>query len=229
MTTMRAEVCVVCQRRPPEWSLCCAGCTSRMRDQLAALVDEYARLDATPGSSTGQRVSGTRTAPLPLRVDVLNLVGPGSAHVHVDRREEHDDQVGELPPLVWLDQVVRDWRDTRGQGEHLPGTTITQMTAWLDRRLDWAADEHPAIDEFAAELAGQLRTLRGVNRAGEKPDAEFVGYCPADAVDGPCGQPLYANPWYAVITCGCGAEWRRDQWEHLAATLNAASGTEGAA
>lgn len=231
MTTLHAASCVVCAKRPPEWGLVCAPCTSRMRDQLRELVDEYALLDATPGASAGQRVSGTRTAPLPARLDVLNLLGPGSAHVHVHRRDEHDDQIGELPTLVWLESWCRDWRDTRGQGETLPEPTITGMTRWLDHRLDWAADEHEAVDEFAAELGKALRLLRGVNRAGDRPESMFVGYCPAEATDGPCGQPLYANTRYAVIVCRCGAEYARHDggWERLAATLKAAGSSEGAA
>ena len=232
MTALRAETCVICQRRPPEWSLGCTGCKSRMRDQLRELVDEYALLDARPTGGAGERVSGTRAAPLPVRVDVLNLVGPGSpavtAEIDPATGRPYDDQVGELPTLVWLEQWCRDWRDARGQGEQLPEPTITGMTRWLDRRLDWAADEHPAVDEFAAELGKALRLLRGVNRAGDRPESMFIGYCPADATDGPCGEPLYANTRYAVIVCRCGAEWRRDQWKTLAERMNAGT-SEGAA
>ena len=174
MTTLYAETCVICSRRPPEWGLVCSGCKVRMRDQLAALVDEYALLDPRPSGGAGEKVSGTRTAPLPGRLDVLNLVGPGSVHV----TDPYGDQTGELPTAVWLEQWVRDWRDVRGQGEHLPGTTVTELSAWLSFRLDWACDEHQAIDEFAAELKQQLGALRAVNRSGEPKPEPLVTPCP---------------------------------------------------
>lgn len=223
MTTLHATNCVVCTKRPPEWGLVCAPCTSRMRDQLRDLVEEYALLDATPGSSTGQRVSGTRTAPLPVRLDVLSLVGPGSANVHVDRRDEHDDQIGELPTATWLLQWVIDWRDYRGQTEELPGLSITAMTRWLEHRLDWAADEHPAVDDFASELAAQVRALRGVNRAGEPSDRSKVGPCPQQLADGDtCRTTLYMHDRIDFITCGgCGAEWQRRNWPWLFRTVAA--------
>lgn len=216
MTTLYAKTCVICTRRPPEWSLCCAGCTQRMRHNLLALVDEYALLDARPGASTGQRVSGTRTAPLPLRLDVLNLVGPGSATV----TDPHADQTGDLPTLVWLEQWVDDWRDVRGQGEHRPDPIITGLVSWLLRRLDWAADEHPAIDEFARELGKQLGALRAANRTDEpKPERQEVGLCPQLLDHGQvCGTTLYRYPRLSNIVCdGCGGEWRQGpQWLWLA-------------
>lgn len=207
MTTLHAETCVICTRRPPEWGMVCSGCKVGMRQDLQQLITEYALLDATPGASTSQRVSGTRTAPLPLRVDVLNLVGPGSAHV----TDPHGDQEGDLPPLVWLEQWVRDWRDVRGQGEHLPSATMTELVGWIDKRLDWAADEHPAVDDFAAELGKQVRTLRGANRSGDEPEGRRLGPCSQILDDGrPCGTMVYLVERLAFITCrGCGAEWHR--------------------
>ncbi len=226
-------LCVVCQRRRPHWPMVCEPCRSRTREQLTVdLPEQYAMLDATPGQSTGQRVSGTRTAPLPGRLDVLNLVGRGTLRVHDPAPDAPDWQIGEIPPLVWLDQWVRDWRDTLAIGAHLPPARLMDMVRWLDHRLDTAMDEHPAIDSFAAELAEQVTTLRAVN--GDRSDWRRIGTCPGLRSDGVtavgCGTPLYANPWVDVIQCrGCGYRWDRHQWGWLGQVLRDTERTGGAA
>lgn len=206
--------CIICGRHV-QWPQLDEGCRARIRADLRTLVTEYALLDATPGASTGQRVTGTRDAPLPARLDVLNLVGPGADGVS----DPHGDQVGDLPPLVWLEQWVRDWRDSGAPGDHLPASTMTELSAWVERRLDWAADEHPAVDEFARELHRQVAALRGANRTGEEREPrQYVGPCPQVADGRQCGTELYRYPRIDFITCTtCGTEWRRGpQWVWLA-------------
>lgn len=170
----QTELCIVCQRRRVQWPQVCEGCRDRMRRDLAALAEEYALLDATPTGGAGEKVSGTRDAPLPLRTDVLNLVGPGTANA----RGNYADQVGDLPPLAWLESWVRDWRDVRSQGEHLPDATVTALVEWLDKRLDWAGDEHRAVDEWADGLRRQLGALRAANQSNEPKPEPLVTPCP---------------------------------------------------
>lgn len=62
-------------------TIVCVDCQS-LETVLAELPVEWAKLDASPGGSVGQRVSGTRTPPVPGRLDALSLLGVGTIAVH---------------------------------------------------------------------------------------------------------------------------------------------------
>ena len=218
--------CVLCpvfrpvdKPRLPRFMPCCDSCRTRLRVELAEIPDLYALIPdhLEPETGTGVKVSGTRTPPLPLRLDPLNLLvaGPKRQPVH----DLFHDQYGPQPPLVVLDLWVAEWIDTRGQGERQPVPTITTLTGWLLNRLDWALDNHPAVDEFARETHQTLKAIRSVTQSHRT--GASVGTCPSMLRDDTrCDAKLYADPYVDSIACGrCGSTWtRRDSgWLHLAA------------
>jgi hypothetical protein len=218
-------LCVVCPvLRPaskpmlPDFPPVHEGCRTQIRAELAEIPDLYALIPASlePGTGTGVKVSGTRTPPLPLALNPLNLLvgAPGGSGAIVD---PFGDQHGAIPPVVVLDLWVRDWIDVRARDEHDPVPTIATLTSWLIHRLDWALDHHPAIDEFAREVHLTLRTIKAVTQAERK--GEPVGRCPMETRDGGrCGTKLYADPYVDQISCGrCGTSWERRRWLTLAA------------
>lgn len=199
--------CVIDQRRDIESGQVCAGCRSWLTRTLTEIVELYALLPANlmPGQAQGQRVSGSREAPLPLRVDPLDLTMPARAAV------VHDplgDQVGLLSVATVLDSWVRDWRDVRGKGEGLPGPTVVELGQWLAVRLDDACDDHPAIDEFADEmkaLGHQLR--RAVGRFEIRPEHLDVPCRRCDLMD------LHRLPGEDRVECGsCGDLLTEDEY-----------------
>jgi hypothetical protein len=142
-----------------EWRLDGAelGCANRVRAWV------WRTPPSGPTGSPGRvRVTGTRTAPLPVSVELLNLVGPGAPSVS----DPHGDQVGELPPRWWLLDVARDWADQQGYTMRTR-TTLVALVDWLGDHLHWACDHHPAIADFAAELRRQRGILR--NASGRTP------------------------------------------------------------
>lgn len=137
------------------------------------------------GARTGGPVSGSRDAPVPVNLDLVDLTAPARAgsvlpHANGDARQRAaaiartktwelhdyaghwDDQIGHLSVATTLDTWVRDWRDARGNTEGWPAATVAGMCRWLADRADDACDNHPAVDEFAADLERVHRTLRGV-------------------------------------------------------------------
>jgi hypothetical protein len=141
---MTEHLCVTCARlfvsapvRYYERPNVCQGCRDRLRQLLAELVDVYAQLDLERLRGHGQRVAGSREPPLPLRIDVLDLL--------------HD-----VPAL--LDSWARDWQTYTWA--LLPVPTVTSLTSWLSVRLEWACNSHPAIDDFAGELHAVIGTVR---------------------------------------------------------------------
>ena len=108
--------CIVCRRDLWDDELdryLCRICTGRIADDLAAIAGPaglYAQLDhhLAPGSGNGgPAVSGSRTAPLPLRLDVLNAMT----------------QAG--PVLAPLETWVRDW-ESYGHADLCEAGTLQQ-------------------------------------------------------------------------------------------------------
>lgn len=161
------ELCVICQHRTPEQPMVCDGCRRRMIDDLTNLVAAWQSLSAEPGKGATVRVSGTREKPLGVKVAALDLMLP-ARHIR-PIRDIYGDQTGAQPVAVLLDSWVRDWAELRG--EHLPAPTVSNLAAWLDIRLDWACDEHPAIDDYAREVRGALSAcLAAIDALPAKPE-----------------------------------------------------------
>ena len=116
---------------------------------------------ATVSRKTGAPVSGSRTPPLPIAVDHLDLTMPPRLGAVTDPNK---DQVGEVAVAAWLDSWVQDWRGVLGVHVN-PEPTVPALAAWLRTWLYEACDRHTAVDDFAAEmfaLAGTLRRACGM-------------------------------------------------------------------
>lgn len=191
----------------------CQRCLDRAAVTLTEIADMYARLPLVliPGSSGGQKVSGTPSPPAPLNLDAFDLYAEarlGSVH------DDNHDQVGQPSAAAILETWVRDWSE---QLRDRPGPTVPDMVRWLKANLDWAARHHDAVDEFIAET----RTLhaRLVQVLGERePQPE---HCPT-----PCRscdeRNLYRRPdGSGDVDCHtCGLIYRRtdyDRWTALVA------------
>lgn len=224
--TQSIILCVCCavlrtadKPRTPTQPPVCDGCRERVRGELEALPDAYAQVPSNlePGRSSGARAIGFESRP-PLAVGALNLLGPGA--LYLSEQGWGETQIGELPPLVLLDQWAANWIDVRDMRETQPDPIMTTLVTWLLLRLDWAMDHHPAIDEFATTLVDIGRSVRTVNRTGER-RGEPAGRCPMMQRDEtPCGMKLFVDPYLDYITCGrCGTTWnrRKREWMKLRA------------
>src|SRR5262245_4931863 len=132
--------CVVCpvlrpseKPRDPAWRYVCDACHTWIRRELAALPDNLAALSLEPGRGGGQKVSGTREAPVPLRLDVLDLqlgAHPGSrkprTRAWMGVPEDVEDQVGALSVATDLWHECRDWI-TVVPATYMPEPTVTDM------------------------------------------------------------------------------------------------------
>lgn len=222
MTEPTALACIVCpalypDRKPrlPTIEPVCDTCRERPRRELLELPDAYAQVarNLQPGRAGAGRAVGYESR-LPLNGSALNLVGPGSSWLSEQGWAET--QVGELPPLYLLNQWAGDWITVRAMRESLPEATAVALSRWFLDRLDWAMGNHPAIDEFVVDVAGIARSMRSVNRTGEK-RGESAGRCPmVTRDDTACGTKLYVDPYMDYITCTrCGTMWDRRKGEWL--------------
>lgn len=182
------------QWRPVEKTLTCGV------DPLA----EAAASHAQTTSSGTPRVSGSREAPLPLRVDVLDLTMPargGTVH------DLHGDQIGHVAVASVLDQWVEDWREHRDRGERRPEPpTVVVLVDWLGKRLGDACDDHPAIDEFAADVRRLCRVLRMVTGDGPARPERLPAPCPG------CDLLALTRDHAGVRCRACGEDWTEGQY-----------------
>lgn len=156
-----------CTRELRDWELdahmvICSPCLGQMRGWLqqipAALVVLRDGSMQRERTGTGGRC-GTRTPPLPGRLDTLNLVGPAaSGTVH----DPHGDQTGTQP----ITGVLGSWVRLIGEERRIDGPeqwTEEALAGWLLRQLGWAATQ-PYAAELASELRDLMWAIRGITR-----------------------------------------------------------------
>lgn len=178
MTQHLCRVCPVYKQQPAAYRVphVCDPCEARMARQLVQISDQWLLLDATPGGSRSERVTGTKEAPLGVRADVLDQLLPVGSHSGEAIRDPYRDQSGETPAGVVLDLIASEWLEARrrdGHREHRPVPTVPNLTGWLRDRLPWACSHLPdSIDAHADEirqLCGRLHALNGHTKAKTEP------------------------------------------------------------
>lgn len=206
MTEPTTLLCITCavfrpkgNPRRPNRPMVCDGDRQALSGFLVDLPPLYIALDQflEPGTVGGERRSGAFESRLPMNVTVFSLLGPGLG-----------------TPLGLMGTWAADWAGIRRETQ--PDAGMFSLCAWLIDRLDWACDEHDAVDEFAADLKHMLGVIKAVTG---KERGEKVGRCPQRLGDGTrCDTQLYVDPYVDTIVCSrCRMEWKRKagQWMHL--------------
>jgi hypothetical protein len=205
-----APACSICSGRLFEHELthqACRPCTDRIDQQLRALAGPdglYARLADSlhPRSgSGGPVVSGSRTAPVPLRLEVLNAMTERG------------------PVLGPLEGWVRDWEQYGRADVDETGTLqqrLDHAVQTLRFNLNWAAAEHPAIADFADELYTITRRCRTAT-GEDKPPVKIPVACR-------CGQILRVSLDMDGIECRhCRTEYGHREMLELTPTRRVAA------
>ncbi|MCR3732207.1 ribosomal protein S27E [Streptomyces umbrinus] len=189
----------------------CPRCAYRLRAYLRELVGQMPLLEASlqldRSPTTGSIHGGRAHSPMPLRGDVLTLLGPGSNTTLNDPYgNARSDQTG--PPT--LDQILRGWAEVTAEHIRLaptpwrrPGQT---WAAWLGAYLPWiltapwAGDFHQEL----GELVGRVRAITRTEPRTRKLDAP----CPSCEAFG-----LVEEDWQEYIECpACGRLLTSDEY-----------------
>ncbi|MEV5261768.1 hypothetical protein AB0L02_27475 [Streptomyces anulatus] len=200
--------CTHCETPDPTGSALCIPCTQRLTEQLTGLPRLYAELAGhlAPGSSNGQgRSSKGGPAPLPLRVDIL------------DMRAEFDAVCG------WL-SAVHD--DRRMRTPRLTGDSLTRLhtaVAGLLAHMPWIVSGWPAAGDLATEINDLHRSAATVVDPDPRPRGRRIGHCPAAHSDGSlCGAVLSLRPGEQVVSCPwCSASYPPALWAGLKQLIDA--------
>lgn len=171
-----APVCTACGRGLLEHELRHQGCGVCVRTldglllELAGPRGLYARLSTvlTPGTvAAGGRVSGSRTAPLPLRLETLSLQARGGIVTILQ---------------TWIVDFHEHLAFRHPRWEGNLQQQCDQAVNRLRILLQWAAEHHPAWAEFASEIRQAVGACRA-QVTGETPARRVTVTCH-------CGAPL---------------------------------------
>jgi hypothetical protein len=146
----------------------CFICQDRADHNLASLAGDkglYAGLRYALMPGVGQkegRISGSRTAPLPLRLEPLSLSARGGVVTILQTWQ-----------VDWHEAL--GWTHPRWRGNLQQQLDDTVQA--LRNNLNWAASSHPAFPDFAAEAASITRDCRR-QATGEQPERRIALACP---------------------------------------------------
>ena len=173
------STCAVCRRATEAGLHACPRHTAELRAWLAELPEQARLLQqflSPAGAPAAGRLGGTgrATAPVPVDLRVLTLLGPG----HVDPRHVDDD--GTVPILAWLGGWAghiaytqpSTTRDPHGTAHVRPceqawprhGETVTGWCIWLTRYLPYAL-AHPWVGDLHRQLGDLIARIRDLTHA----------------------------------------------------------------
>ncbi|MDP9843323.1 hypothetical protein J2853_002534 [Streptosporangium lutulentum] len=170
-----------------------------------------------PGQGGGEKVSGSREAGTPTRLDVLAMLHDGAAPIHGD----DDDQIG--PPSIPSTLKNWAWLISEHRGLVYPERSdVAELAHWLLLHVDWATSR-PWIDDMLGEI-GALRRWAHSLAPWAVHVQELVGPCPYCDM-----RTLIRVSGERYIECdgreevgGCGGLWTYEAYEdHVAALVKA--------
>jgi hypothetical protein len=188
----------------------CDSCWSFAVDQLRAFSKRYHELEdeLSPSSGAhGERVSGSKTPPLPVRLETLHLRTGGIS-----------------TPLIKHEIEMRKMRqETRitWRGEEINRITVT--CEYHIKRQQWTYDEYGDIADLATTIISISNKINYV--LGHKSEDIVIGSCPTIDEEGkPCNAKLKVNPQMKAleVTCRvCGTVWDSTRWRLLGKMIDA--------
>jgi hypothetical protein len=191
----------------------CRPCEDRTRTRLGELPTLFRQLDTTAAlmrgaARPGGGASGSKTPPIPPRLEVLSLVGPGGVAARLSVIEDSWRQA-----LGW---TVAPWRGS-------PGQALPQLVTFLLNNLPWAADSYESVGQDVEDLRRLHAECKTIVDDERRPGRVKIGACPAPVDDGHCGQPLTASAASHRVHCGsCGTRWEGlGEWRALRAAQDA--------
>lgn len=223
------RTCIVCHHTAlePTERQCCVACLARTRSAILEIVELYALLPAELADHAGaarppDAIGRPDTDGLP---EALVMYAGGTAGTVNGTPPTLEDPTGRAHAAdVWpsdspsvlgvLGTWEDDWRDLADLPAATMEATVTGCSEFLLARLGWASQQHPAFDEFAADMRQLADMLRHVTRRDDVIDRGAKIPCPE------CGRPLirhYADPDPCEHDgphrdTGCDQGGRRDNW-----------------
>lgn len=187
--------CLICQHATQH--MACIKCENHMRRQLIELPQlmEQASGNLAPGQG-GDGRSTERT--LGINVAALDVAAGFDAIAVLESWER-----------IWReDYELTPYGEATAKLDSSGGTLLRHIVGFLATWLERSCTDHPAIDEFAAELRQIHRSSQ--QAAGITKRTAWRVTCPADTDDGECGNVLIVSgeDFGGSLTCRtCSTTW----------------------
>lgn len=187
----------------------CDSCWSYAFTQLPQFAEYYQLLETElmPKKGFGERVSGSKTPPMPVQAEVLVLRTGGMSE-----------------PLMAHELQMRAIRRETAitfRGEEINKVYIS--SEYIRHREEWIYSDYP---DYADLICDIIKITKRVHSClGWKSEDMVIGTCPALDDDGKsCGASLKVNPQTfdhnTIIRCRvCDATWNSNQWSLLGKVL----------
>lgn len=176
----------------------CRPCETNTAERLRELVALFREINTSAALMRGSRrggtpTSGSRTPPIPPRLEVLSLAAAGGVATRL--RDVEDSW---RKALGW---TVAPWRGS-------PGEAVPEYIRFLTNNLPWACDAYESVGQDAEEIRRLHAECKQAISEDRKPGRVNVGYCPVVVDDARCGAQLTASAATSRIRCGeCGSQW----------------------
>ena len=206
--------CLACGRNLWDDELgryCCRLCETATRTRLNQLPGLFARLNKTtalmPGSrkTGGSAPSGSRTPPLPLRLDVLSLIAPKGG-------------VAEK-----LQNIEDAWRKALGRRigtwAGSPTEAVPTHAQFLVINLEKACETYESIGQDIDNIRRLHSQCTAILEQKPRIGNVKIGICPTVLEGQHCGEQLYASGRSFKTACQtCGTVWEGEhEWRQLRA------------
>jgi len=210
--------------------LACRPCGDRTLTRIRELPGLFTKLNTTAALMKGARRvtsggSGSRTAPIPVRLDVLDMAGPGGVAAKLQAIEDSWRQALGWAPVIHSDdyRVFALWRTD-------PARMVPAHARFLGDNLLWACGSYESIAEDMETIRHLHSGCTALVLDERKPGRVQIGNCPVRFDDdGLCAAPLTASAASHRVRCGnCNTAWETlGEWRELR-TAQEAVAAEGA-
>ena len=176
----------------------CRPCEMQAAGHLTELPGLFARLNTPAALMRGSRsgggaTSGSKAPPIPPRLEVLALTGPGGVAARLQAIED-----AWRKALGW---TVAPWRGS-------PAQAVPEHTRFLINNLPWATDAYVSVGQDVHDLRRLHAECTAALSGDRRPGRVQIGLCPSTVEDVLCAAQLAASAADHRVRCEqCGARW----------------------
>lgn len=201
--------CPICRKKCE--ALVCDSCWTLALDRLVKIPEGYQALEEEliPSQGVGERVGGSKTPPIPVKLEVLHLRTQGIKE----------------PLLIHEARIRAQQNHTQITFRGDTYNYIFQSVRYLLGQHEWVKKNYTEIDHLVKDIA---LISRAINSAlGHRSDLVTIGTCPTiDDTGETCGYKLQVNPstlsnFSDIICSSCGTKWTSTRWRLLGRMLDA--------
>ncbi|MGH3584874.1 MAG: hypothetical protein ACRDQ0_01000 [Pseudonocardia sp.] len=186
----------------------CRPCEDQTLKRLTEFPGLFQRLNETAtlmrgAARGGGTTTGSKTPPIPPRLEVLSLTAGGGVATRL-----RDIEDAWRAALGW---TVATWRGS-------PTQAVPEHIRFLVNNLPWAVDSYASVGQDIDELRKLHAECVAVAANERRPGRVSIGRCPVRLDDGhPCRTDLTATATSHRVRCaGCGTRWETlGEWKQL--------------